>query len=108
MQNRNLNKEGVGLGLAVCKKLAHALNGDIFVESKLEEGSKFTLSIPLVLLTTHDELLLGHVLPINSGLGNGPSNTWSEGYNLKQSSKEIIPFFKEQVIFNTNYVKPSI
>ena len=35
MQNRNLKKEGVGLGLAVCKKLAHALNGDIFVESKL-------------------------------------------------------------------------
>jgi two-component system, sensor histidine kinase len=64
MQNRNLNKEGVGLGLAVCKKLALALNGDIFVESKLEEGSKFTLCIPLILLTSKDELLQGHVLPV--------------------------------------------
>lgn len=59
MQNRNLNKEGVGLGLAVCKKLANALNGDIFVESKVQEGSKFTLCIPLILLSTHDELLIG-------------------------------------------------
>jgi len=45
---------------------------------------------------------------VQSGLGYGPSNTWSEGYNLKQSSIDIIPMFKDQVIFNTNYVKPSI
>lgn len=31
---RSLNKEGVGLGLAVSKNIAKALNGDIEVKSK--------------------------------------------------------------------------
>ena len=37
---------GTGLGLAICKELSHLLNGDIFVESKINEGSCFTLKIP--------------------------------------------------------------
>ena len=48
MQNRNLNREGVGLGLAVSKKIAKALGGEILVESKINQGSKFTLCFPLV------------------------------------------------------------
>jgi signal transduction histidine kinase len=47
MKNRNLNKEGVGLGLAVSKNLAIALGGDILVESTEGVGTKFTLNIPL-------------------------------------------------------------
>lgn len=46
MQNRNLNKEGVGLGLAVSKNIAKALGGDILVESLPNIGSKFTLVLP--------------------------------------------------------------
>jgi C4-dicarboxylate-specific signal transduction histidine kinase len=33
MQNRNLNKEGVGLGLAISKKIAKALKGDLKASS---------------------------------------------------------------------------
>lgn len=44
---RNLNKEGVGLGLVICKNLTEALGGKISVNTKLGEGSTFILTFPL-------------------------------------------------------------
>jgi len=46
-ENRNCNPEGVGLGLAVSKSIAKALDGDIIVESLEGKGSKFTVNLPL-------------------------------------------------------------
>ncbi len=38
---------GNGLGLALCRRYTKILNGDIVVESKLGEGSTFSLHLPL-------------------------------------------------------------
>eukprot|EP00347_Sterkiella_histriomuscorum_P015384 403357221 len=46
MDNRQLNKEGVGLGLTISKNLANALGGDITVVSQVDKGSQFTLILP--------------------------------------------------------------
>lgn len=41
------NKEvGTGLGLVICKEFVEKMNGEIFAESKLGEGSKFTIKLP--------------------------------------------------------------
>jgi signal transduction histidine kinase len=47
MNHRELNKEGVGLGLAISKNIANALGGDIQAVSVFGQGSKFILNIPL-------------------------------------------------------------
>lgn len=39
---------GAGLGLAISRNLAQALEGHLSVESQLGEGSAFTLSVPLI------------------------------------------------------------
>jgi PAS domain S-box-containing protein len=39
--------EGVGLGLAICKKYVNILKGNISVKSKLHEGTTFMVEIPL-------------------------------------------------------------
>jgi len=39
--------EGAGLGLAIAKRLAQMLGGDITVESRVGEGSTFTLTLPI-------------------------------------------------------------
>ncbi|MEO7368162.1 MAG: ATP-binding protein [Gemmatimonadaceae bacterium] len=40
-------QEGVGLGLAISRDLARGMSGDLSVESTVDEGSVFTLRMPL-------------------------------------------------------------
>ena len=40
------NQKGVGLGLAICKRISHLLGLNIFVKSRLNKGSIFSLELP--------------------------------------------------------------
>lgn len=44
--SENRDTKGTGLGLYLCKKIALAHNGDLQVESQLDKGSSFILSLP--------------------------------------------------------------
>lgn len=45
VENRSNN--GVGLGLFLCKRIAVAHGGELFVKSELNKGSEFTFSLPI-------------------------------------------------------------
>lgn len=42
----NVEFEGTGIGLGICKKIADKYEGEILVESKLNKGSTFTVILP--------------------------------------------------------------
>lgn len=42
----NVNQHGIGLGLSICKKIIKSINGEIYCESKINQGTKFTMLIP--------------------------------------------------------------
>ena len=57
---------GTGLGLALSRKLAEVLGGTLTVSSRLDEGSTFTLTVPLV----HEEVVEMEVIEKKSELAD--------------------------------------
>ncbi|TGL16314.1 response regulator, partial [Leptospira levettii] len=55
---------GTGLGLTITKKLILMMNGDIFVESELGKGSKFSIHIPYEGLVHRDSNIHQHWLDL--------------------------------------------
>jgi signal transduction histidine kinase len=53
-QARRNDHRGVGLGLAIVKELVEAHGGKIWVESKPDQGSTFSFSLPAADVTTKE------------------------------------------------------
>jgi two-component system sensor histidine kinase EvgS len=47
--DRKNRRRGTGLGLAICKRLTELHGGEIKVSSQEEEGTKFTVVLPMEL-----------------------------------------------------------
>jgi signal transduction histidine kinase len=43
-ENASVNRNGVGLGLSICKQLIEQMAGSVRVESEIGEGTKFIIS----------------------------------------------------------------
>jgi len=54
--NKHNNKEGTGLGLCISHQLAELMNGRVYVNSKVGEGSTFCVDIPVE--AQSDEILM--------------------------------------------------
>jgi PAS domain S-box-containing protein len=49
---------GTGLGLAICRQLTHLMGGSVSVESRLEQGTTFTVALPFTRCSAEDRALL--------------------------------------------------
>lgn len=60
---------GTGLGLSICKKLANLMNSDLFVKSKLGQGSVFWFDLDMALGSDIEPLMKGEnaKLPVTTG-----------------------------------------
>lgn len=62
--------EGTGIGLSITRQLVEAMSGEIWVESRLGEGSVFHVALPLAEAGPAPEAAAGDTAPIG---GQGPA-----------------------------------
>ena len=56
-ENKDRNAQGTGLGLSICKQIIEKMGGNVKVESKVGEGSKFIINIKTKCKVVSDGLL---------------------------------------------------
>lgn len=70
--------KGTGLGMAISKLLANAMGGDITVESELDAGSTFTITIPSLIVKEIPDYLKEETMPpaaVNEAFAPAESHT---------------------------------
>lgn len=70
MRYRELNQEGVGLGLTISKNLAVAMGGNVTIVSEIGVGTTFTIQLPILDIISTTTI---HRSPNNLMRGSGPS-----------------------------------
>lgn len=95
------NYGGTGLGLAICKKYVSSLNGNIKVESKPGEGSKFIVRLPEII---KEELFDIEVQELKS-LGLPESDTDAPFVLLVNNNQQIQKLIGDYLRTNNHNVK---
>ncbi len=86
--------QGTGLGLSICYQLAHLMGGEIFVESKVGEGSRFWVELPVEIYKQGCELFSDMQSLVDLKIAI---------YHKKDSSRyKLDSFSKYAKIFNLN------
>ncbi len=78
--------EGTGLGLAIAKKMTQILGGSLSVESEIDKGSLFTLTLPI---KWHEDIPLNDTINVKKGLLNS-SDLLSMNTNKKSFETRIL------------------
>lgn len=97
---------GTGLGLSLSKKLAKILGGDITVESKIGEGSRFCLSINLgslenvELIQSNETVLAPAKLEVPDSVKSNKSKNYSGNILLVEDvieNQELVTFYLKKL-----------
>lgn len=56
-ENASLNRNGVGLGLSICKQLIEQMGGSVKVDSQVGEGTQFVISFRTTCKITENLML---------------------------------------------------
>lgn len=72
---------GTGLGLYLCRRLAEAMEGRIWVESEQGKGSKFSIELPRISHTEAQQLIEASHESVQ------PNNTSPQGNNAEQDAE---------------------
>ncbi|RLN50702.1 hypothetical protein BBJ28_00022624, partial [Nothophytophthora sp. Chile5] len=95
-RTRKNNPTGSGLGLAICKQLVELMDGDIDVDSELDEGSEFFFTVVVRRLKDEDDAVDAQkfpaVLPVDASVvaaGNGGDT--KQDSNNAASAADVVP-----------------
>lgn len=100
--------EGTGLGTAISKELVELMNGQIGVESKLNEGSTFWCEIPFVAIEqSEDAALTNHVLLIaledTASIVRPYLKSWQLDFDWVQSTARAITLLLQAAEAGNHY-----
>ncbi len=86
-QENDTKRSGTGLGLAIVQNLVHIMNGTVRVQTKVHEGSKFIVEIPLFIITKEEKEISNN--PFFDQDGNVVSGHMTQIFENKGTTENI-------------------